>query len=137
LDLRDPFIEYLNEHATTFIHSSQPATPVLNAALVSLDVHDRHGELQRRALHAAVERFGAGLVSIGQAPHAETSSPIQSVMIASVALALDLATALRNNGILDDSAPRASRESLWRGTAVSDIRGSLAVRDRLGGGQVE
>jgi 7-keto-8-aminopelargonate synthetase-like enzyme len=94
LDLRDPFIEYQNEHATTFIHSSQPATPVLNAALVSLDVHDRDAEVRRRASHAAVERFRAGLVSIGQPSHAGTSFPIQSVMIASPALALDLATAL-------------------------------------------
>ena len=58
-------------------------------------------------------------------------------MTASLALALDFAMTLRKNGTLDDSALRASRESLWRGTADSGIRGSAAVRDRPGGGQVE
>jgi 8-amino-7-oxononanoate synthase len=93
------FIEYLNEHAATFIHSSQPATPVLNAALVSLDVHARDGEFRRGALHAAVDRFRAGLVSIGHAAYLETSFPIQSVMIASPSVAIDLATALRKMGL--------------------------------------
>lgn len=94
-----PFIRLLRASAASYVHSSQPATPLLAAALAALCIHAREGHARRRNLVVLIDRFRAGVASLDSARPGPGRLPIQSLIFPSPELAGTLAASLRRRGI--------------------------------------
>ena len=93
------FIEFLNRVSKSFIHSSQPALPIVAAAIGALRVNETKGDQRRARLAQLVEQFIRGFERMGIQIAANGTFPIQSLYFQSSKDALKAALRLRKNGI--------------------------------------
>lgn len=92
------FVDFVRSRASSHVHSSPPALPVLAAALAALRVHQTQGDQLRRRLLRNVRLFRRGLAGRGLLL-APTLFPIQSLHVDRPDEAIALARDLRRAGI--------------------------------------
>ncbi len=93
------FIDYLQQTATTYTHSSPPAIPMLAAALEALRVHNSCGETFRSRLANRVHHFRHGLAKAGIRLHSKQLFPIQTLRFATPLAAETAGRELRQKGL--------------------------------------
>jgi 8-amino-7-oxononanoate synthase len=93
------FIYYLKRAAPSFVHSSQPALPVVAAAIGALHANKMEGDELRQRLARRVAQFIRGFQNLGIHIPVNECFPIQSLYFRSAKTALRTAMQLRKNGI--------------------------------------
>jgi 8-amino-7-oxononanoate synthase len=93
------FITYLRATASSHIHSSPPALPIVAAALAALHVNHTTGDTRRQRLAATVRRFRDGCQRTGIVLTSRGLFPVQSIGFATPQAATDACLALRRAGI--------------------------------------
>lgn len=93
------FIEKLRTSSASVVHSSQPAIPVVAAALATLEHHNLHGDDLRRGLLARVRCFRRGVTQIGLPLTTAGEFPVQSIRFPSAEAAISTGLALRRQRI--------------------------------------
>lgn len=93
------FIEALRLTSSSVVHSSQPALPLVAAALATLQIHATSGDGLRRRLLANVLRFRAGVARLGLPLATASPFPIQSITLADPLSALTISKRLHLRGI--------------------------------------
>jgi 8-amino-7-oxononanoate synthase len=93
------FIEFLSRESKSFVHSSQPALPIVAAAIGALRVNQMEGDQLREKLAQQVKQFIHGFEQMGIQIAANGYFPIQSLYCQSANDALQAGMRLRKNGI--------------------------------------
>jgi 7-keto-8-aminopelargonate synthetase-like enzyme len=93
------FIDFLNRVSKSFVHNSQPALPIVAAAIGALRVNQAEGERLREQLAQRVKLFIHRFTQTGIQIAENGCFPIQSLYFPSPKDALHIGMALRENGV--------------------------------------
>lgn len=94
-----PVIDLLRNRASSLVHSSSPAIPVVAAGLTALNLNAATGDRLRDRLAQRVRRFRNGIKRAGLTPSSAGLFPIQSLHFSTPRAAALAALALRRRGI--------------------------------------
>lgn len=92
-------IDYIRRESQSFIHNSQPALPMLAAAIGALRVNETEGDQLRKQLAERVKQFIMGFNQMGIHIPDNRCFPIQSLYFQSLGDAWQTGLKLRRNGI--------------------------------------